>query len=190
LGDGCAGVGSVTGTLSAQNLQLDVNEFGQDLSLTGTLPSAGTVLGGQFSTLTGGCSDASTGTWTAVLVKTLTGTFHGTLVSVQANPTVNVTGTLTQGANVGASNATLSGSIVTNGTPPFCSYLTSATISGVISGTALSLSFFGPDGSQLNPVPIAATVTTDGSALTATYNFQSISKACPGDSGTLQLSFP
>lgn len=194
LGDGCAGVGSVNGTLNGQDLQLDVNEFGQDLTLTGTLPSNGTAAGlsGQFSTLTGGCSYASTGSWSAVLIKPLTGSFHGTLTSqaTPSNGTLDVTGTLTQGPNIGSSNATLSGSMTTTSVPPFCSYVPTASITGVISGTAVILNFFGPDGSQLNTIPINATITTNGGSLTADYAFQSMSKACPGDTGTLQLSFP
>jgi hypothetical protein len=191
LGDGCAGVGSVNGTLSGQDLQLVVNESGQDLTLTGTVASGATnALGGQFSTLSGGCTDASTGTWSAVLVKTLNGSFHGSLVSLESNGTVNVTGRLTQGPNIGASNATLSGSMVTSSVPPFCSYVTAASITGVISGTAVSSYFFAPDGSQLNSVPIEATITPDAASLTASYSFASMSKACPGDVGTLQLSFP
>jgi len=193
LGDGCAGVGPVNGTLNGQDLQLDVNEFGQDLTLTGTLASNGAAgLGGQFSTLSGGCSDASTGSWSAILIKPLTGNFHGTLTSqaTPSNGTLDVTGTFTQGPNIGSSNATLSGTMTTSSVPPFCSYVPTASITGVISGTAVILNVFGPDGTQLNSVPISATITTNGASLTATYTFQSMSKACPGDTGILQLSFP
>lgn len=193
LGDGCSGVGSVTGTLSQQNLQLDINEFGQDLTLTGTVPSPlsqSSFIGGPFSTLPGGCSDQSTGTWSAVLVPALTGNFHGSFVSTEGNGTVDVTGSLAQGPNIGASNASLSGNMVTSGTPPFCSYITSATIVGVISGNTVNMSIFGFNGSLVNTAPIVGTLTNNGTLLTANYGFSGISKTCSGDVGTFQLNFP
>jgi len=194
LGDGCEGVGPVAGTFDGQNLQLNVSEFGQDLSLTGTLTSSdtgGTFLGGPFSTLAGGCTGASTGSWTGFKVNPLAGSFHGTLVSNESNGTVNVAGTITQGANIGASNSSLSGDLTTTGTPPFCSYVTTASITGTITGTTVNLFFFAPNGTQLNFVPIVAKLSPDASSLTAAgYQFQGVSKTCTGDSGSLQLSFP
>src|SRR5271154_4292493 len=87
LGDGCSGVGPVSGSLKGQSLQLDVDEFGQDLSMSGTLPSGSpsgsTFISGQFSALGGGCTSfPSTGTWSATQVLPIAGSFHGTLVSV------------------------------------------------------------------------------------------------------------
>jgi hypothetical protein len=193
LGGACSGVGAVTGTLNQQSLQLDVNEFGQDLTLTGTVPSAVTpssLIAGQFSTLPGGCSYQSTGTWSAVLVPPLTGNFHGSFVSTEENGTVNVTGALAQGTNIGASNASLSGNIATSGTPPFCSYIPTATITGVISGTTVNMSIFGFNGSLLNTATIVATLTNNGTVLTGNYGFSGISKTCTGDTGTFQLNFP
>jgi hypothetical protein len=193
LGDGCAGVGPVRGTVDGQNLQLDVNEFGQNLTLTGTLPTSGgsgAFVGGPFSTLIGGCTGASTGTWSGTRIPPLTGPFHGTLTSDFTNGTVSVAGNLTQGPNVGASNADFSGTLTTTGVPPFCSYVTSASITGNISGTTANVLFFGPNGSQLNLIPIVATIAPDASSLNAKYDFEGISKTCTGDIGTLQLSFP
>ena len=190
LGDGCAGVGPVTGSVAGNNFELDIDEFGQSLNLTGTLPSpnSGAFLGGQFSTLSGGCNAAQTGTWSAFQVPPLTGPFHGTMVS--SNGTVDVAGTFTQGSNTGASSATLSASIATTSVLPFCSYLTTGTITGVISGTTASLFFYGPNGNQLNSLPDLGTVKRDGSSLTIAYGFAGISKSCAGDNGTMQLSFP
>jgi hypothetical protein len=194
LGDGCSGVGPVSGTVNGQSLQLDVNEFGQDLTLTASLPStgvSGNFMAGQFSTLAGACIDNSTGTWSAVQIPPLTGTFHGTMMSSDNNGTIDVTGSFTQGGNAGASNATLSGSLSTTGVPPFCSYVTSASITGVITGTSVSLYFFGPDGTPLNTGPISGTFATDGTSMTIpVYGFAAISKSCTGDSGMMQLSFP
>jgi hypothetical protein len=195
LGDGCSGVGPVTGTVNGQSLQLDINEFGQNLTLTGTIPSAGTTgvfIGGGFSTLSGGCTDASTGVWSAQQVAPINGTFHGTLVSGQSpsNGTVNVTGSFTQGSNIGASNASLTGTMTTSGTPPFCSYVTNASISGIISGTTASLTFYDPLGNRLNNLPLVVAVTPDGTSISGAYGFQAISKSCTGDIGTMQLTFP
>lgn len=193
LGGGCSGVGPVTGTLDGQNLQLDVNEFGQNLTLTGIFPPSGSdaLVGGPFSTIGGGCTGTSTGTWAGLRVPPMTGPFHGTLASDSGNGTVNVSGTFTQGPNIGATNADVTGQIDTTGPPPFCSYLTTATMTGTITGTSVSLFFFGPDGSALNLTPVVATLAPDGSSLNATqYTFQGTSKTCTGDIGSIQLSLP
>ena len=191
LGDNCTGVGPVNGTINGQGLDLDINEFGQDLTLTGTLPSGpGQIVTGQFSTLPGVCTSNSTGTWSAIQVAPITGAFSGTLVSNELNGTIDVAGSFTQGANTGASNATLSATITTTGALPFCSYLSSGSITGVISGTSVSLFFFGPDGQQLNTVPTTGKVNQTGTSMTASYTFPSTSKTCPGDFGTMSLSFP
>ena len=199
LGAGCQGVGPVSGTFDGQNLQLTVGEFGQDFSLSASLPSgnaASAFIEGQFSTLQGGCVGfTSTGTWTAVRVVPLSGAFHGSFVSSSNNGTMDVTGTLTQGSNIGASNATVSGTISTTGATRFCSYLNTATITGTISGTALVLTLYGPDGSQIGQIPAPppeppAIVTPDGTSLTSSYIFPQISKDCLGDQGSLTLTFP
>jgi hypothetical protein len=198
LGDGCSGDGPVKGTINGQSLQLDVNEFGQNLTLTAALPSTGsasTFLGGQFSTVTGGCTYSSSGTWSAVQVAPITGPFHGKLVSSAGNGTVDVAGTFTQGPNTGASYATLSATLSTTSVPPFCSYVATASITGVISGTTATLFFFDANGTQMNTFPLVATVALDGTSLTVDYFFLPISSSCQtgngqGDTGTLKLSFP
>jgi hypothetical protein len=192
LGGGCQGVGPVAGTLEGANLSLTISEFGQDISLIGTLPpgspSGSTFVGGAFSSVAGGCADyASTGTWSAVSVTPIAGSFHGSLVST-VNGTLEVAGTLSQGPNTGSSNATLSGTITATSAPSFCPYLSTATITGLISGTTVTLDLFGPNGSLIAQIP--ATVTSDGSSLTGSYTFPEISSSCVGDTGTLQLTFP
>lgn len=216
VGTNCNGVGPITGTVSGQNVSFTINEFGQEWSLTGSLPSGNTPMGGQFSTLAGGCTNfANTGTWTATPIAPVSGNFHGEFVSVSGNGTLEVTGTLTQGANMGLSTAMLNGTIVATGAPHFCSYLPpstldpvtqvpiSNTITGVISGTTLSLSLFRPDGSQIaqigqigvlnnSPAPPLVTVSPDGTTITGqSYTFAAISStdSCPGDSGTMTLVF-
>jgi hypothetical protein len=188
LGDGCQGVGPVTGTLDSQKLSMTINEFGQEVSLVGDVPSGNGFISGSFSTLPGGCTQfPNTGTWSARLIPPVGGNFHGTLTSTK-NGIVNVTGNLGQGPNTGASNATITGNIVASAPQQFCAYLTSATISGVISGTQATLNLFGPDGVQTTQID--GTLTPDSTSLTGPYVFQRISNSCFGDQGTLQITFP
>jgi hypothetical protein len=188
LGGNCQGVGPVKGTLDSQKLSLTISEFGQDVSLVGSAPSSSGFLAGDFSTLPGGCTAfPNTGTWSGQMIPTLGGSFHGTLTST-SNGTVNLTGTLAQGANTGDSNATLSGSVKATGSQQFCSYVTSASITGLVSGTAVTLNWFGPDGVQTTQ--INATASADGTSITGPYVFQTISNTCFGDQGTFQITFP
>lgn len=206
LGGGCNGVGTVAGTVDGQNLALTINEFGQEISLTGTLPPGGpsgsTFISGPFSALAGGCATyASTGTWSATQVAPISGTFHGTFVSAASSgvapDTFNVTGSLTQGPNTGSSNATLTGTLTATGAPHFCPYLTSATIKGFVSGTSVTLNLFDSTGSQIAQVA-PARVTTNGGSLTCSaaasgnvcYSFPPISNSCPVEQGAIQWNFP
>lgn len=202
LNVGCQGVGSVTGTFDGQNLQLTVGSSGQDFNLSATVPQGAdsTSLSGQFSTLQGGCiSFSSSGTWTAIRVPAISGSFHGTFVETSGQgTTVDVTGTLTQGPNIGASSATLTGAINATGTTSFCSYLNNATVTGLISGTSFSLNFYGPDGTQIGQIPAPgsttpALVAPDGSSLTGSFAFGAISSTCSGFTGGqpgATLTFP
>jgi hypothetical protein len=198
LGGGCNGVGPLSGTLNGQNLSLTIDEFGQEISLNGTLPSgspsSSTFISGGFSALAGGCADfASTGTWSATRVTPIAGTFHGTMTG--AATTFNVSGSLTQGANTGSSTATLTGTIVATGAAHFCPYLTSATINGLISGTTVTLDLFDSTGAQITQIT-PASVTANGASLSCTagsatcYSFQAISNSCTGENGAIQLTFP
>jgi len=196
---GCQGVGPVTGTFDGQNLQITVSAFGQDFSLSNTSgTSQGDSMSGQFTDTAGGCiSFSSAGVWTAVRIPALSGNFSGSFVSPGAT-TINVTGTLIQGQNVGASTATLSGTISATGSPSFCSYIGNSTVTGLISGTSVTLTLFGPDGSQIGQIPgpgsPPATVAADAKTLTGGFNFPAISSSCTGftagqTGGGVTLSF-
>jgi len=196
----CEGVGTVNGTTDQQNVSLTINEQGEEISLSGASPASGSspALVGQFSSLAGGCTNyANTGDWTATNIASVGGSFHGTFTStdVPSNGTFNVTGTMSQGPNTGGDTATLSGNIVASGTPNFCPYLSSATISGLISGTSMLMNLYGPDGMQITQLGAiggnsAVTITPDATSVTGTYTFPSISSSCGGDEGDFQLSFP
>jgi len=206
IGSGCSGVGPVSGTVNGQNVSLTINQFGEDVSLTGTLPASNTApMNGEFSWLPGGCNAfPGTGTFTAIQVTPINGSFHGTFTSTLPPPnngTINVVGTLTQGPNTGGSTANLTGNISVVGSPHFCSYLSTATITGLISGTSVSLNLFGPDGSLItqigqigqigNPqVTSEVTISENGAALSGPYTFPAISTGCNGDQGTFQVTFP
>jgi hypothetical protein len=213
LGSKCLGVGPLTGTLNDSNLSLTIDEFGEQISLEGAV----SPLGGEFSNLTGGCTAfANTGVWTAVQVAPLTGSFHGTFTSSKGNGVLNVSGTLAQGPNTGASTATLSGNLAVTGPGSFCSYLSTATISGLISGTTVALNLYGPDGAEItqigqvgqinNPSVVPSPgvcgantpknsnpcllVAQDATSLSGNYAFPFISSSCTGDVGTIQLTLP
>ncbi len=200
-GVGCqGGAGQVSGTFDGKTLQLTIGSFGQDFSLTGGMASGTSTtpsLQGQFSTLSGACLGfSSTGTWSAVLIKPLTTSFHASFVPAGVNPVpITATGTLTQGANVGASNATLLGTIAPTGSQQFCSYIATGTsITGTISGTSVVLNFYAPDGSQIGQLPAfgfpPATLAANGKSLTGDYSLQGNSAACPGNNGAVTLTFP
>jgi len=201
LGSKCPGVGTISGTVNGQDVSLVINEFGEEISLTGTMPTANTPMEGEFSNVAGGCTAfANTGTWSGTQIPAIAGTFHGTLTSTLTPPfnngTLDVTGTLNQGPNTGGSNTTLSGTITEAGAPRFCSYLSTATVTGLVSGTTITLDLWGPDGSQIaiipNPQgnPPTGTVSTDAKSLNGNYSFPAISKSCQGDQGNIQLTFP
>jgi hypothetical protein len=205
IGSDCSGVGPVTGAVNGSNVSLAIDEFGEDVNLTGTTPSSNAPMNGEFSFLAGGCNAfPGSGTWSAFQVTPINGSFHGTFMSTLPAPnngTVAVVGTLTQGPNTGGSTATLTGSISVTGTPHFCNYLSTATITGLISGTSVSLNLYGPDGSLITQIgqigqignPAIATqtsVTADGTALSGPYTFPAISTSCNEDQGMFQVTFP
>lgn len=199
IGSGqCQGVGSVSGTTDQQNVSLTINEQGEDVSLSGTLPAGGTALSGQFSSLAGGCTNyANTGTWIATNVAPVAGSFHGSFTStnVPSNGSFNVTGAMNQGPNSGSDTATLSGNITASSTPSFCSYFSSATITGLISGTSMLINLSGPNGTQITQLGAVGsnstvTITADATSIAGAYSFPSISSSCIGDQGTFELSFP
>jgi len=106
--------------------------------------------------------------------------------------------TLTQGTNVGASNATISGLVDASNTAAFCAYLTNSTVTGYISGTSVSLNFYGPAGSLTGQIPISvgalATLSPDGKSLTGSFLLSPVTTigttTCPSISGTATLTFP
>ena len=186
----CGGSFQVAGSGDGQNVTLTVNEGGATVSLTGI--SSASAMGGTYSLVASGCGKDESGTWTATLVKPLTGTFQGILHSTDSSgilPLLRggdfaVTGQLLQGDNVGATHATLTGTIQALSLPTGPTYpcFTDATLSGTITGTAVLLNIIGSNGLVLGTIGNAATGTTsvnakpDGSGL-AGLNGYSINKS-------------
>lgn len=190
----CAGAAPLTGSFDGQNVNLSVNQNGQMLTLTGTGSADLSSLSGTYTSAAGTCEPAENGLWTAVLIKPIVGSFQGVLHSVSSNSyslqdkDFQVTGTLTQGANTGASSATLTGTITATNYQCF----STAALNGTVSGSRVRLSIIGISGLQVgemgaavgSQVPGGATISPDGLTLQGlntlgTGYFMADTKACP-----------
>lgn len=169
---GCSGVGTVSGTVSGQNVTFSLNPGGTVFDFTGTIASGNTSMSGTYSALGAACSDkkAITGTFTAFLIPPLNGSFTGTLTDIASSPggymsllnlssTIPVTGSFTQSSNAGTSDATVTGTINATGYPCFeTAYLT-----GTISGQSVYLDVFSYKGDLIGTVGLPATASSAGS---------------------------
>ncbi len=168
LDNPCSGIGSVTGTVSGSDVTLSASPTGSVVTLTGSINSGQTSMGGNYTISSSGCTAAGivpdSGSWTANLVAPLNGNIQGTMTS-QSLGTFTVSGQLTQGPNTGISTATLSGTI--NISPGFC--FSTADIVGTISGTGVIINLVDSDGTQIGQ--IAATTTLDGTNVSGKLNF-------------------
>jgi len=191
------GSAPVTGTVQGQNLSLVATAGNQIFTLTGTLSADGSTMAGTYSSTDGqGCGTAQSGLqWSAASVPALTGSVQGNFHSV-LNPNLRnqdfpVTGVLAQGPNIGASQATVTGSLTFEGYP--C--LTSASVNGQISGNSVILQMIAPNGLNAgqigapagfsNPFPVAFASSAGGGgpALQGSNGYAVTTKRCPG--GTL-----
>lgn len=202
--------GPITGSIDGSSVKMTIDSLGQDFSLTGSATSASggsSTMSGQFSTLNGPClGSSSTGNWSAVQVLPLASPFHGTASYVtqglNGSPetvVINLSGTMAQGPNAGASNATLTGTFNAASGPQFCPYLTTGSINGLVSGTGVRLTLFGPDGSiagsvpvQNSPTPATLTLAPDGTPIQmdGIGGLLATSSTCTLQSITVQLLFP
>ncbi|HEY7095854.1 MAG TPA: choice-of-anchor D domain-containing protein [Terriglobales bacterium] len=202
-----SGSAKVSGMLAGNTVNLTAIAGSQTFDLTGTLSSDGSTMMGTFASTDGaGCGTAQTGLdWTATLVKPIsgsfTGIFHSTLSGVVGNQSFAVTGSLSQGENIGASNATVTGTLNFNGLYPCMNV---ASINGTISGSSVVLQIIdstgltigqigGPAGSS-HPSPVAFQNTSSGNMLQGTDGYGVSTTNCPagntpGDSGNICLSF-
>jgi hypothetical protein len=187
LSGSCAGVGAVQGQTENSSVSLTVNQPAQIINLSGAPDANGSSLSGSYSILTGGCGASEVGTWAAIKVAILTGSFTGTFVSSASSVApVHFSGNVTQGQNVGASSATLAGSMTSNDAVCF----RDASISGMISGTSALFTLTSPQGMALGQ--FSGQLTSDATSAMGTYDFfnaQTPIPGCPhGDSGTATLA--
>jgi hypothetical protein len=163
-----SGSAPITGTISGQNVSLTAVAGPQTFTLTGTLSSDGSTIIGTYASTAGTASDGTTpcGTaqtglaWSAVSVPSITGQIQGNFHSTGgtaglSNQDFPVSGSLFQGENVGASNATVTGSLsfITPGTnlsdyPCF----STASVNGQISGNSVILQIIGSNGSTIGQI--------------------------------------
>jgi len=162
-----SGSAAITGTLSGQTVTLTAAAGTQTFTLVGTLSLDGSTMVGTYSSTAGTAVDGTVcGTvqsdlqWNATLVPTLTGPLQGIFHSAGGPAGLNeqeflVLGTLTQGPNSGADNATVTGNVsfvnpITNVNAYPC--FAFANVTGQISGNAITLQLTEPDGTVVGQI--------------------------------------
>lgn len=187
-----SGSAPVTGIVNGQNVTLTAVAGPQTFTLTGALSADGlTMLGTYTSTAGQGCGKAQSGLqWSATSIPALNGTiqgnFHSALNPVLRDQVFPVTGSLTQGQNIGASSATVTGTLNFQGYP--C--LTTASVNGQVSGNAVILQIIASSGSDVgqigaptgssNPSPVTVVSSATGTVVEGTNGYGVSTSACPG----------
>jgi len=159
-----SGSAPITGTIGSQNVTLTAGAGTQTFTFIGTLSSDGSTMRGTYASTAGTAADGTTpcGTiqtglqWSAILVPPITGTIQGNFHSTGgtaglSNQDFLVSGSLTQGENIGASNATVTGTLnfidpTTNLSDYPC--FSVASVNGQISGNSVILQIIGTNGSN------------------------------------------
>lgn len=190
-----SGSAPVTGTVNGQGVTLIAVAGPQTFTLTGSLSADNSTMTGTYTSTDGnGCGTAQTGLqWSAVSVPPLSGTiqgnFHSSIDPVLRDQDFQVAGMLSQGPNIGASNATVTGTLSFQGYP--C--LSSASVNGQISGNSIILQIIAPSGLNVgqigapagysNPSPVSLVSSAAGTVLLGTNGYGITTSSCPG--GTL-----
>jgi hypothetical protein len=215
-----SGSASVSGTLKGQNVSLTAVAGSQTFTFTGALSSDNSTLTGTYSS-TGGtavdgspCGTAQTGlSWSAFSVPPITGAFQGNFHSTTnfKDQDFAVSGALTQGPNTGASNATVTGTLIFQDPLTLANdypCMTQASVNGQISGNVVTLQMFastGLDVGQIGGINVSTPVTFDstqggyilhsvglkgqGYAVINTKGCPGVSLLNPGDAGDVCLAF-
>ena len=197
-----SGSAPVTGTVNGQNVTLTAVAGPQTFTLAGTLN--GTTIMGTYSSGDGkGCGTAQNNLqWSATLVPALSGTvqgyFHSVLNPALKNQIFPVSGSITQGQNIGASSATVTGTLNFQNYP--C--LASAAVNGQVSGNSVILQIIGSNGLNAgqigapsgfsNPSPVTLLSSTAGEAVQGSNGYGVSTSSCPsgnaaGDIGDVCL---
>lgn len=185
LGPCNSGSAPITGTISGQNLVTFTAVAGtQTYTLTGTLNSAGSAITGTYTATPGtavggtpcGNGTAQTGpqTWSANLIPPLSGSITGNFHSASnsssglSDQDFPVTGVLTQGENIGASNATVTGTLTFINYPCIPGHVS---VNGQISGNTVVLQLIAANGSSAGQIGIPATeASTTSGPQAVTFN--------------------
>ena len=138
----------LTAVAGSQTYVLTITQSSNS-SISGTYTATqGTASDGTVCGI--GTSESGPQKWQANLVPPLTGAITGSFHSTSGNSGLNdqdfaVSGVLTQGENIGASDATITGSLNFTGYP--C--LSTASVTGQISGASVLLQMIGTNGSTV-----------------------------------------
>lgn len=160
-----SGSAPISGTINGQNVTLTAVAGNQTITLTGTLSSDGSSMMGTYAstagTAPGGgpCGTVQSGQqWSATSVPPLTGSITGSFHSqstLLSNQDFPVSGFLTQGENIGASNATVTGTLsfvdpasLLSNYPCF----DTASVNGQISGNTVILQLIGNNGATAGQI--------------------------------------
>src|SRR5208282_2196012 len=182
-----SGSGAITGTISGQTVTLTAVAGTQTFVLTGMLSSDGSTMVGTYTSTAGTaadgtpCGSAQTGLqWSAMSIPPITGPIQGSFHSTGGSAGLNnqdfaVSGSLLQGENIGASNATVTGTLTfidptTNLSDYPCFSL--ASVNGEISGNSVILQVIATDGSIAGQ--IGAPVGSFGSTGVNPVTFDSV----------------
>lgn len=163
-----SGSAPITGTITSQNVTLTAVAGNQTFVLTGTLSFDGQTMAGTYtSTVPAGstCGTNQTGLqWSAILVPPMTGSVQGSFHSTGGAAGLKeqgflVSGGLSQADNAGSSSAAVTGNLnfvnaVTLQTDYPC--ISTARVSGQISGNTVTLSILGSDGSNIGQIGASA----------------------------------
>jgi Abnormal spindle-like microcephaly-assoc'd, ASPM-SPD-2-Hydin len=215
-----SGSAAITGTSSGQSATLTAVAGTQTFTFTGNLSSDGSTLTGTYTSTAGTASDgtpcgtAQTGLqWSAKLVPSVTGSVTGSFHSAGSvggsglqNQDFVVTGSLTQGENIGASNATVTGTLSFIDPATLLSdypCLDTAAVNGQVSGNSVILQLIRTDGSIAGQIgapagpnvasnagtyPVNISSTAGGTVLHSVNSpaYVVTTKSCPGggSSGT------
>lgn len=211
-----SGSAPVSVVLNGQSVTITEIAGTQTFTLSGTLSSDGSKMTGTYTATAGTgangsvCGYAVSGlSWSAVLVPPLTGSITGSFHSGGIgdnsgllNEDFPVTGSLVQGGNIGATSATVTGSLSfidpSSGLSDYpCVPLGTVSVNGQISGNTVILQLIDPDGATDGQIGIPLSqVTSSSGANVVTFNqttngsvLQSVgqayvvnTKSCPSNS--------
>ncbi len=158
-----SGSAPVSGTIDGQNVTLTATAGGQTFTLTGTVTSDGSTMIGTYTSTPGlvvngvACGTAQSGVqWSASLVPSISGSvngsFHSKASGLLSNQDFLVTGALSQGDNVGASSATVTGTLTFQNYSCLGSSHQTVNVNGEISGNSIILQMFADNGLTIGQV--------------------------------------